>query len=135
MLCRFDYSISSWYGGISKYCNVLKTKLSDLSLIRISCITLTMLISNMWAFWKLTPELSSFVWTMSSTYFKMCVLTTWRRILSDYLFYILIIRGVVILIFKFQWLRPPVLVLFTSTLSKIGIVCLTTSNHFTEIRF
>ena len=59
--------------------NVPRTKSLGLSLTRILCIILTMRISNLWAFWTSTQELSSSGWIMFLIFFMIPVLTTWRK--------------------------------------------------------
>ena len=109
--------------------NVPRTKSLGLSLTRILCIILTMRISNLWAFWTSTQELSSSAWIMFLIFFMIPVLTTWRKTFLGCQTYIVIIQGEVILISTFQELKHTVLGHFFIMPLLIGIGCLMISSQ------
>ena len=108
--------------------NVPRTKSLGLSLTRI-LIILTMRISNLWAFWTSTQELSSSAWIMLLIFFTIPVLTTWRKTFLGCQTYIVIIQGEVISISTFQELKHTVLGHFLIMPLLIGIGCLMISSQ------
>ena len=109
--------------------NVPKTKSLGLSLTRILSIILTMRISNLWAFWTSTQELSSSAWIMFLIFLMLPVLTTLRKTFIGCQTYIFMIQGEVISISKFQELKHTVLGHFIIMPLLIRIGCLMISSQ------